>query len=132
MDYLVDSCVILDVLLTRKEFFDESAKIFRLAGSGKINAYITSNSVTDIFYACHKVSHDIKASKAAIKTLIEVFTVIDVNGTDCTKALESKMNDFEDALLVEAGIRNSMDFIITRNIKDFKESAIPAILPSQL
>lgn len=132
MDYLVDSCVILDVLLTRKEFFDESAKIFRLVGSGKINAYITSNSVTDIYYACYKASHDIKASKAAIKTLIEVFTVIDVNGTDCTKALESKMNDFEDALLVEAGIRNSMDFIITRNIKDFKESAIPAILPSQL
>lgn len=132
MDYLVDTCVILDVLLTRKEFINDSAKIFRLAGSGKISAFITSNSVTDIYYACHKANHDIKLTKKAIKDLIDVFTVIDVNGSDCIKALESKMSDFEDALMVEAGIRNSINYIVTRNIKDFKDSAIPAILPSQL
>ena len=132
MDYLVDTCVILDVLLSRKEFIDESSKVFRLAGSGKINAYISSNCITDIYYACHRASHDNKASKDAIKTLIEVFTVIDVNGTDCVKALESKINDFEDAVMVEAGIRNSIDCIITRNIKDFKDSSLPAITPSQL
>ena len=47
-------------------------------------------------------------------------------------ALESKFTDFEDALQFFSAVNsNKIDAIITRNIKFFKKSALPAFTPQE-
>ena len=42
-----------------------------------------------------------------------------------------KFNDFEDNIQIHAAQKNSCDYIITRNIKDYKHSAIPVLTAEQ-
>ena len=64
-----------------------------------------------------------------MSALFELFECIDVNGSDGKRALESDMRDFEDAIIAESCARNEIDLIITRNLKDFKSSPVPAMTP---
>lgn len=47
------------------------------------------------------------------------------------RALVSKINDFEDAVLNEAGLMAGVDFIITRNTKDFAGSSLKVCDPDE-
>lgn len=42
------------------------------------------------------------------------------------------MGDYEDAVISFCATRNHMDYIVTRNIKDYEKSKVQAILPNQL
>ena len=132
MKILIDTCVALDVLDKREPFFDSSKNVLALAAQQKIEAYITSKSISDIYYLLHKHNHSIVDSKRVISTLLELVNVIDVNGIDIAKALASEMNDFEDAIIAESAKRHGIDYIATRNIKDFQLSPVSAVLPSQI
>ena len=46
----------------------------------------------------------------------------------CMDALASAISDYEDAV-VERGIRKDMDYIVTRNIKDYQAGGTKIILP---
>ena len=61
-----------------------------------------------------------------------IFGVVDLKADDLKKAAAMKMFDYEDALQVASAARIKADFIITRNIKDFVNSKITAIKPSEL
>jgi predicted nucleic acid-binding protein len=47
------------------------------------------------------------------------------------KGLNSKFKDFEDALQYFSALKNGCNIIITRNVKDFKESEIPVMTPAE-
>lgn len=61
------------------------------------------------------------------RKLLDYVSILDVTDSDCRKAINSDIPDFEDAVLVECAIRNKMDYIITDNLKDFSKSSVPAI-----
>ena len=48
------------------------------------------------------------------------------------KAAAMKSNDYEDSIQMVCANRIKVDFIITRNIKDFKSSKVQAIKLSEL
>ena len=47
-------------------------------------------------------------------------------------AITSDVADYEDAVMVETAIANKVDFILTRNIKDYKKAKIKVISPTEL
>ena len=53
----------------------------------------------------------------------------DLTEEDVKNALIKKQKDFEDAVQMETAKRIDADFIITRNVKDFMKSSIPAYTP---
>ena len=55
----------------------------------------------------------------------------DVLGEDVNAAIASKMADFEDALVSAIAARCRMDYIITRNTRDFRESPVKALTPQE-
>ncbi len=55
-----------------------------------------------------------------------------MKGDDFKKAAALPMDDFEDALQSVCAARLKADFIVTRNLKDFKGSKVMAIKPSEL
>ena len=127
---LIDTNVALDILLKRNSFYAGSAAVFAFAEKMVITAYVSAASVTDIFYVASK---DIgkKDTREAIKHLFHAFEPVTVTGDNIYKALDLDWDDFEDSVQYVVGESFFVDYIITRNTKDFSDSIIPAVTPEQ-
>ncbi|MBP3392816.1 MAG: PIN domain-containing protein [Clostridia bacterium] len=131
MKILIDTNVILDVLCNRKDFVEDSLKIFRYCETAQIDGCISSLSVPNIVHIMRK-ELDGEKIKEILTTLTSLFTVIDLRETDLLKAADLEFSDYEDALQAVCAARAKANYIVTRNIKDFTYSPVPAIKPGEL
>ena len=130
MKALIDTNVVLDILLHRHPWYDNSAMIFGLADENLINGYVPTSAITDIFYVSQKQLGK-NPTKKALKTLLSVFKPAAVTDNHIYHALDLDWADFEDSVQYIVGISFSADYIITRNTQDFSSSSIPAVTPEQ-
>ena len=131
MKILIDTNVILDVLCNRKEFVDDALKIFKSCEANQITGYISALSIPNLVYIMRKELDNDKI-KEILTTLTSTFTVVDSRKADLIKAANMDFSDCEDALQSISASRVKANYIVTRNIKDFKTSTVPAIKPSEL
>ena len=125
----VDTNVILDVLLQNEGFWQDSLKIFRLAELGQIRACVSASSMTDIFYVAKK-KLTAPIARDAIEKLLNLFTIVGVDGDDLRGALTFPIDDMEDALQVWCAKKTKADVLITRDTDGFIDTGIPVIAPS--
>ena len=118
---LFDTNIILDIALERKPFFEEAVKLFELIDSGKISAFVTATTITDIYYIAKKVRGN-KESITFISNLIEIVDVLGIDKEIIVNALSKEIKDFEDAVQITASEFNEIEYIITRNKVDFKNN----------
>ena len=131
MRILVDTNVFLDYLLKR-ENFDDADAFFRICRKEKNRIYVTSISLRDIGYVIHQFSHNNAVAKEAQVTIYEMVSkVIGITADDAIESLYSDMADYEDSLIVESAKRETLDLIVTNNLKDFKNSDMPVLSPKQ-
>jgi len=130
MKVLIDSNIALNKLLSQPAFFAGSNKIFNLAEIGQITGYISASAITDIYYISRK-NLGKAVAREAIKNMLKIFKPATVTGNDIFTALDLEWGDFEDSVLFVVGEGLSVDYIITRNTKDFSSSNIPAITPEE-
>lgn len=131
MKSLVDTCVILDALQKREPFWQDAEELFRAAAVKKVIACITAKSASDIYYLTHKVTHSDTESRRLLGKLFSIFSLLDSAGVDCQKALLSRVADYEDAIMIETAMREGMDCIITRNLRDYSFSPLPVYTPRE-
>jgi predicted nucleic acid-binding protein len=130
MKVLIDTNVILDALIARPQFKDDAERLFLIAADDSIVACITASTVTDIYYLLSKYLKSKVESKIVLQKLFALFTILDVTGMDCERAMELPMPDYEDALIAECANRNKIDCIVTRNVKDFASSPVRTLSPA--
>ncbi len=111
---LLDTNIILDAIAAREPFRENAETIFRLIKDKKITAFITANSVTDIYYIARK-SRTESETREGLRILLTTFSIIGVRDRDCLEALEFPVNDYEDALLLVCGLKAHLDCIVTRD-----------------
>lgn len=131
MRILVDTNVIIDALTGREPFREEAEQIFIIAANRIEDMYITASSATDIYYLVRKYLHSAEQARNVMLKLYELFWILDVTASDCQDALLSDMRDYEDAVLSCCAKRNHIDYIVTRNIKDFEKSSVQALTPNE-
>lgn len=131
MKILIDTNVILDVLCDRKEFVDDSSKIFKLCEVKQLSGYISALSIPNIVYIMRK-ELDTETTRQVIEKLSLVFDIADLKGDDLQKAAALDFNDFEDAVQSQQAARIKADYIVTRNIRDYKNSRVTAVKPAEL
>lgn len=119
----IDTDVILDIALMREPFFEASKAILAMAETNLIVGNISSNAVANIYYILRKLGGDKKA-RLFLEKLIKYLTVISINHKNIIDALKSSFTDFEDGLQYFAALENSCDYIITRNIADYKSAKL--------
>lgn len=130
MRVLIDTNVILDVLQKREPFFTDSYRALRRALENDAECLISASAATDIFYVLRKSLGSAQQAKEHIDQLAQVVNFADVQGMDIHTALMRAMPDFEDAVVDAVAERSGASYILTRNIKDFTGSVVPAILPA--
>ncbi len=129
MRVLLDTNVIIDAVASREPWNVNAEKIILFVSEEKMEAVISASAVTDIYYICNKILNDDLKTREVIKTLFNIFTISDVKKKDLQDALNLDIADFEDALICTLASRCKADYIITRNQKDFVNSAVPVISP---
>jgi len=130
MTILLDTNVVLDILLNRQPWYTDAALIFGLSQQNLIQSYISASSITDIFYITQKEQGK-NAAREAIKRLLRVFKPATVTDRDIYQALELEWDDFEDSVQFIVGEGLSVDYIVTRNTKDFTLGSIKTVTPEQ-
>ena len=129
MRVLLDTCIILDALESRQPFSKDAEELFLAAANNLFTGCITAKASTDIYYLMHPHTHSDKASREVLNKLFSLFEVVDTAGMDCRRAIPSPVLDFEDAVMIETAARTEVDYIVTRNIKDFARSSVPVLSP---
>ena len=130
MRVLIDTNVILDILQKREPFFTDSYRALRRALENDAECLISASAATDIFCVLRKSLGSAQQAKEHIDQLARVVSFADVQGMDIHTALMRAMPDFEDAVVDAVAERSGASYILTRNIKDFTGSVVPAILPA--
>lgn len=132
MRIMLDTNIIIDVLLEREPFVDDSYRVLKLCEEHQMDGFVSASSVTDIYYLVRKYSHSTELAYKAIGKLLEIVKVCSVTNNDVLMAFQKKARDFEDCLVATCANSIRCDCIVTRNKKDFEEFDIPLLTPSEL
>ncbi|MBP9901302.1 MAG: PIN domain-containing protein [Verrucomicrobiota bacterium] len=124
MKVLIDTNVVFDVFARRQPHYSASNHILKLARRKKIAAAVAAHTVANLFYFYQR---------PAVAFLREdLLPNVEVAAADSFLTLASLnlgMPDLEDALQVGAALDWKAAFIITRNVRHFKKSNVPAMTP---
>ena len=130
MRLLIDANILLDVLQKREPYFHDSSLIWKLCETDSVEGYVSSLTIANLIYVMRKELAPEKI-KEVLTQLKLIFKLTDLTVSDITGAAEMKWKDFEDAGQSAIAERIHEDCIITRNVKDFKESRVIAFSPAE-
>ena len=101
MKIMIDLNVLVDVLQRRTPFFLPSAKVCDAVRTGLCEGLVAAHVITTLFYIIRK-------------------------GTDKTGAEKAL-----DWLLSASAVARSCDYIVTRNLGDYRNSPVNAVAPEE-
>jgi len=128
MSCLVDTNIFLDVVLKRPGLEDESRQVLNWFGNHPGEGWIAWHTLANLFYVGARMVGAAPA-RQTIQAILGSFEVCQVGTREARRAMELKLRDFEDSLQVSAGLATGVERIVTRNLRDFRGSPIPAISP---
>ena len=125
-----DTNVVVDILLKREPFFNDSFKALSAIASKSVNGIIGTSAITDIYYIINKEIKDKEKSLNSIFNILKILLLVETIPQDIFTAKVLNVQDFEDSVISAIANRNDADYIITRNVDDFVKSSVQAISPS--
>lgn len=127
----IDTNIIIDLLSKREPFFNESANLFSLADKNKIEVSVSALTIANTSYILLRQMESAKA-KAVLRKLRLIVKILPLNDKIVGLALnDDSFSDFEDGLQYFTALENNLELIITRNLKDFKNSKLPTMTAKQ-
>ena len=125
----IDSDVVIDFFTDRKPHVNPASELFDLNERGKIKIYLSAVSINNIYYIVRRyLGH-----RKTLKVIEELTLMTEIVGTtkkEIIQALRNNFKDFEDSVQYASALTiNGIDVIITRNIKDYKNSEIAVMTP---
>ena len=131
MRVLFDTNVVLDLLLDRTPHALVAARLVTAVERKELAGLLCATSVTTLDYLIARAIGREKA-RGAIRALLRMFEVAAVTRAILEAALEIDVDDYEDAVLHEAGQGAEAEAIVTRNASDFKGATLPIFSPAEL
>ena len=122
----VDSDIIIDLLAGRTPHNHAAEKLFSLADIEKLPLATSSLVFSNVHYVLAKKLGKDKA-RQALQQLKVIIRVLPVDDKVIDLALASSFSDFEDAIQYFTAIENQCGIILTRNLKDYKDSQVPVM-----
>lgn len=130
MKLFIDTNVVLDVLAQREPWFGDSARLLAHIEQGGASGHIAAHTLTTLHYLLAR--HLGQQKTAAV--LIDLTAMLRVEPVDhqvLQQALSLGWRDFEDAVQAVTAAQCQADYLVTRNPRDFKQSLVPVITPSE-
>ena len=128
---VIDINIFMDFLFKRTGH-EKAAEIFKLCSNGEVKGFVCAHEITTLFYFLNKSINDKRKIKKSISGIMNNFKVIELTEDILRKALTSEIGDFEDAVIEVSAKDKNAQYILTRNLRDFKKSIVNAITPEEL
>lgn len=121
---LIDTDVILDFFFDRQPYAENASKILSLCELKEVKGFVTPVIISNVYYLLRQSAKHEKVIEK-LKLLVSITEILVIDKDVILKALNSEFKDFEDALQnYAAELDKEIDIIITRNIKDYKNSKL--------
>lgn len=129
MRLLIDTNILIDFILNRQPYTDQAEQIIYMCKNKVVDGCIAAHSLTNLFYILRK-QLSVEERKSFLYYLSEITEIIGVDKPKILSALDNDdFSDFKDSVQTECAKSFYADYIITRNIKDFKNSPIKPLTP---
>ena len=119
----VDCNILIDWLLEREPYSLYAAKLIELTETGEIESFVSAVTLANTYFIIRRTLNQ-KVADEFLKDSVSLFSFADITSNTITKAINNKYRDFEDDLHYYAAIDQSIEYLITRNKKDFRQEGI--------
>lgn len=130
MNIMLDVNVLIDYLQKREPHYQYSSLVVKAVLQETITGFIPAHGLTTVYYILAKHT-DRQHANLHVDWLLQRFEVASADKTAFIKARRLAMDDFEDAVVAALAEAAGCDYIVTRNVPDFKDSPIPALTPEE-
>jgi predicted nucleic acid-binding protein len=130
MKIMIDLNVMLDVFQARDPYYHASASVISNVLNKEISGLLPSHAITTIHYITSKYSGKQKADETT-DWMLTYFEIAAADKTSFVRARKMGISDFEDGVVASLAELTGCDFIVTRNISDFKKSPVQALMPEE-
>ena len=128
---LIDTNIVIDLLAKREPFYEDAARLFSLADKNRLKLSVSILTIANTNYLLQKMTSAMVA-KVVLRKFKILTEVLSLDDKIIDLALnDSGFGDFEDAIQYYSAIENNQDTIITRNLRDFKNSKIPVLTANE-
>ena len=128
---LLDTDILIDVALDREPHSEPGFELLEHIEGGAEHASIAWHTISNLYYVVRPNLGDV-TTRQFIRELTDFVHVAETDTESIRFANRLPMADFEDAMQVAAAQACDAQFIVTRNIGDYKQSPIPAMTPQQM
>jgi predicted nucleic acid-binding protein len=131
-EVFLDTDVAFDILSKREPHYETSVKLLEMAVSDSVRLVISESSLANLFYLLFDI-YKIKDAGQKLSDFIGVCDVVHANKAVILSALRSPFKDKEDSFQYFTALHAKVDYFITRNLKDYKNSepTLPVHSPEQ-
>ena len=124
---LIDTNIVLDLLAKREPFYKSAAQVFSLADKHKIKLTVSSLTFANTNYVLTRLK-SAKEAREILRKFKILIKILSLNEKIVDLALNDEdFKDFEDGLQYYTAVENNQDFIITRDLREFKQAKIPVM-----
>ncbi len=131
MEYklFVDSDVVIDFFTDREPHANPASELFELNEQGVIKIFLSAISINNIYYIVRRfLGH--KKTIEVIEFLTDMTEIVGTTRSEIIQALKNDFSDYENSVQYSSALTiQGLDAIITRNIKDYKNSKIAVMTP---
>lgn len=131
MKLFLDTNVILDLLENRKPWVHDVMVLFQLAMDKRVDLFVSDLTFVNISYITRK-SFTHQQLYEVFSRLRKFVRVVGLGRDVIDEAIAACHVDFEDSVQYFAACRERVDYIITRNEKDFSFSEIQVFNPKDI
>ena len=128
---LLDTDVLLDVVLDRAPHADASSALLDLLERRPKMAFVAWHTLSNLYYLVRPTAGDERA-RSFLADLTSFVAVAPASTDALRSALALPLSDLEDGMQVAAAQECGAQYIATRNVRDFRQSPVPARTPAEL
>jgi predicted nucleic acid-binding protein len=131
MEYklFIDSDVVIDFFTDREPHANPASELFELNERGDVKLYLSAVSINNIYYIVRKFLGHKKALEV-IEALTEMTEIIGTTKKEIIQGLKNNFTDYEDSIQYASALTiKGLQAIITRNIKDYRNSSLAVMTP---
>ncbi len=127
----IDTNIFLDLFLNREGFAEAAEKLLMWCEEDLISGSTSAINIANLYYIVSQQKSKPETRKI-VKTILEVVAIPNTSRKDLLLAIDSSFSDFEDAVQFFTALNvDGINYIITRNKKDYKYATIPVVTPAE-
>ena len=126
----LDTNVMIDIIGQREPFCVPALQILSLADRGILQICVSAMSYATASFILGRYNKEVDILSEFSK-FMQITTATPVDSETVDSSLRSEFSDFEDAMQYFSALRADVDYIVTRNKKDFTSAAIPVFDPQE-